>query len=58
MKNEQCQHKQSCELAVKRGASVSWSMCDVCPAKSGAAQPTTEAPRRNTPNFLNKRIVK
>ena len=56
MKNGKCQHKKMCELALKRGDVVKWHRCDACPVRDRAAQP--EAPSQNTPNFLNKRVVK
>ena len=57
MKNQICQHKQSCELSVKRGTAVTWNLCESCPMKS-VSQQQQQPVQTNTPNFLKKMIVK
>lgn len=58
MKNVKCQHKQMCELALRRGTAVKWHRCNACPVQDRGGQPVSEGQRRDTPNFMKKRIVK
>ena len=57
MKNQICQHKRSCQLAVKRSTAVSWNLCESCPMKS-VSQQQQQSVQSNAPNFLKKAIVK